>query len=217
MDRSALAIEVSTFWTRVVNSVSALNTIDVVRQMSIEAERHRRFADYDTGSITGYEAFCLLALAEYLHAKVVIEVGTFVGLSTMALAEATAVEAVYTCDASNDCLKSTETIRTYPRRTSTDMLRDLAKRQVRADLCFFDGVLMPPDVDLLQRVTHPETVYAFHDYNYGPKIRKGGTREMMPRKGIGNVRALQPVLYGYVLIEPQPETTLALLVPELRL
>ena len=42
--------------------------------------------------------------ADHMGARVVIEIGTFVGLSTTALASGPTVEAVYTCDASNDCL-----------------------------------------------------------------------------------------------------------------
>lgn len=205
------------FWTRTMESVADRDSASVVRALSAESERRRSDADYDTGSVTGFEAFCLLALAQSLSARTVIEIGTFVGMSTVALSQASTVKAVYTCDASNDCLQATEIIRTYPKRTSTVMLRDLVRQQVRADLCFYDGVLMPGDVDLILRVTHRETVHAFHDFNYGPKIRKGGKLETVPRKGIGNVAALQPLLSRYVLIPPQPETTLALLVPESRL
>lgn len=188
-----------------------------IQWLAREAVKRRADADYDTGSITVFEAYTLVILAEYLDARVVVEVGTFIGMSTTALAYASAVEAIYTCDASNDCLPAKGKIHTYPKQSSTEMLRDLVQRAVKADLCFFDGSLVPADADLLLRVTHPETVYAFHDYNYGPKIRKGGVLETMPRKGIGNVRALFPRLSGYVLIEPQPDTTLALLVPEVRL
>jgi hypothetical protein len=35
----------------------------------------------------------------------------------------------------------------------------------------------------------------------------------VPRKGIGNVRLLIPMLKRHRLVEPLPETTLALLVP----
>lgn len=212
-----IVLTAEAFWRRVSDVILHPYWPKLIQGMAANAEKRRQCADYDTGSVTEYEALCLLMLAHYLQAKTIIEVGTFVGMSTVALAHPPCVTAVYTCDISNNCLPATKVIRTYPKQSSTDMLRDVVRREVRADLCFFDGVLNPGDVDLLQQVTHPETVYAFHDYNYGPKIRKGGKLEIMPRKGIGNVQLLMPVLHGYVLIEPQPETTLALLVPELRL
>lgn len=209
---------IATLWPRVTAGAVSVTPV-TIQAMAAAAEQRRVRADYDTGSITEHEAFCLLSLAQYLSARVVIEVGTFVGLSTVALASASTVEAVYTCDASNDCLPATDVIHTYPKHNSTEMLSDLIGRRVRADLCFIDGVLaVPADVVLLSGLTHRETVFAFHDYNYGSKIRKGGKLEHnIPRKGIGNVQALQPHLPNHVLIEPQPETTLALLMPESRL
>ena len=150
----------------------------------------------------------------------ILEVGTFIGTSTTALASARSVEALYTCDASNNCLPETGVIHTYPKQTSSAMLRDLGRRGVLADLCFFDGALHTDDALLLAGVTTPNTVYAFHDYNYGPKIRQkpdGSTYlETMPRKGIGNVNLLRPQLPRHILIEPLAGTTLALLIPESR-
>lgn len=186
---------------------------DWLSRLAADADARRVRADYDTGSILEEEAYLLWALAESTRARVVIEVGTFIGTSTHALAMGSKVEAVYTCDISNDCLPGTHVIRPYPKVASQDMLQRLCRLGVTADLCFFDGVLRQADADALTFLTHPGTVYAFHDYNYGPKIRANGAREIMPRKGIGNVRLLIPKLPMHVLVEPRPGTTLALLVP----
>lgn len=185
--------------------------------LMLEAEARRPKADYNTGSITEDEAFALLALASMVRARIVIEVGTFIGTSTTSLAAAATVAAVYTCDISNDCLPSAGVITSFPKCTSTSMLIGIAGLGVTADLCFFDGVLSDEDVALLAKVTHPRTVYAFHDYNHGPKVRtKGGKTylERMPRKGIGNVNLLAPRLPNHELVEPFEGSTLALLVPE---
>jgi predicted O-methyltransferase YrrM len=194
----------------------------LIRQLVVDAEARRVKADYDTGSIETAEALELMDLADRIKARVVIEVGTFIGLSTTAMASASCVDVVYTCDSSNDCLPSDTKIKTYPKTSSTQMFRELAKWKVMADLCFFDGVLSQYDADLLLNVlTHEGTVYAFHDYNYGPKIRrrKDGTTylETMPRKGIGNVNLLAPRLTGHQLVKPAPGTTVAMLVPMVRL
>lgn len=217
----------SEFWSAVLPLAPNGAWIAKVHQIADEAQMRRHFAEYNTGSISEDEAYALLALAEYIRARVVIEVGTFIGTSTLAMAASSTVAAVYTCDSSNDCLRSTGVVRAYPKRSSTEMLRDLLDTypvrgsmgsDVLADLCFFDGVLSPIDAELLARVTHERTVYAFHDYNYGPKIRhsKGGKEylETMPRKGVGNVHLLAPRLPRHVLVEPRDGTTLALLVPE---
>jgi hypothetical protein len=207
----------SAFWESVLTAGAAAARHARVQSLITLAELRRVRADYDTGSITEQEAVSLCALAEFIKARVVIEVGTFIGTSTEALAAAKTVEKVFTCDVSNDCLPPTAVIQTYPRLRSSDMLRRLVALEVDADLCFFDGVLSAEDVGLLARVTHPRTVYALHDYNYGPKIRrKGGAvyLETVPRKGIGNAALLQPRLPTHVIVEPAEGTTLALLVPE---
>jgi len=217
MDSSALAVDV---WASLVPSALRADKQARVRQLAIEAEARRQAADYDTGSILEVEAALLWALAEAIQARVVVEVGTFIGMSTTALASASTVQTVYTCDASNDCLPATKAIRTYPKCSSTDMLQDLRKRGVVADLCFFDGTLRPVDADLLKGLTHRETVFAFHDFNFGPKerVKHGRTYlQTVPRKGIGNVDLLKPRLWKHVLVNPLPDTTLALLVPEARL
>lgn len=213
MDHSALAVDVSSFWSSVLGTVPNAVWQADVRRILIDAEGRREAADYDTGSITEQEAYALVALAEGLRARIVIEVGTFIGTSTCALASASSVRAVFTCDASNDCLKDTDKIRTFPKQTSNQMLRSLKERGVIADLCFFDGVLNEADIAALVYVTSPRVVFAMHDHNYGPKIRKRGL-ETMPRKGIGNARLLRAAWPHYALVEPLPETTLALLVPE---
>jgi hypothetical protein len=208
------------FWRSLPPPMIRPDWLELVRRLAAAAEARRVLAAYNTGSILEQEAYLLLALADHLRARVVIEVGTFIGFSTTALAAARTVETVYTCDASNDCLQKTGTIRPYPKLSSTQMLTHLRKHGVCADLCFFDGVVTADDVELLLAVTNHQTVYAVHDYNYGPKIRRRGAEtylETMPRKGIGNVRLLQPHLPTHVLVEPYEGTTLALLVPEARL
>lgn len=201
-------------WTSILPLASDEGLQRVVAEIAHEAQARRVRASYDTGSILDEEACLLRALVVEFGVRVVIEVGTFIGTSTLALA-GPEVKAVYTCDVSNDCLESGGAVKTFPKQSSTDMLRVLCRLGVRADLCFFDGVLSDTDAVLLREVTHAGTVYAFHDYNYGPKIRKHGL-ETVPRKGIGNVRLLQPLLPHHQLIEPRPDTTLALLVPESR-
>ncbi len=193
---------------------------ELVRQLAVTAEVRRAKADYNTGSILEEEAYRLLMIVKHLQAKVVIEVGTFVGLSTTAMALASCVTELYTCDASNDCLPNDRVIHTYPKQTSTQMFQALIKQGVTADLVFLDGTLTQVDAQTLKMLIHAGTVIAVHDHNYGPKIRmKRGqvVQEIVPRKGVGNVRLLKHYLKHHVLVEPQEGTTLALLVPKSRL
>jgi predicted O-methyltransferase YrrM len=203
------------FWDRAIQAEPNKPWQREIRRIVVESEARREQAQYNTGSILECEAYALRCLAEYLKARVVIEVGTFIGASTCALASASSVETVYTCDVSNDCVRGTTKIRTHPMQTSTQMLQRLAKIGVKADLCFFDGSLTAEDVELLAGVCHKSTVFAVHDYNYGPKVRTWGM-ETLPRKGIGNMWLLQPKWPHYAVVKPvcAPGHTLAALVPE---
>jgi hypothetical protein len=206
------------FWASVLPAVPNAEWMRRVSDLASEASQRRSKADYNTGSIAWMEAYQLCALATYIKARVVIEVGTFIGTSAHALALGSHVEAVYTCDISNDCCPSTDVIHAHPFTASNDMLHRLCKKGVSADLCFFDGHLNREDAEALRVLTHPSTVFAFHDYDYGPKIRHradGSTyHEVIPRKGIGNVQLMKPWLSGHVLVEPLQGNVLALLVPE---
>jgi hypothetical protein len=167
-----------------------------------KAEKRRAEAKFNTGSITITAALAIRAIAHWCHAETVVEVGTFIGNSTLALkAEA---KQVYTCDFSNDCFEPHEGIRTFPHYTSLQMFAALAKFGVMADLCFFDGRLGPADPSALAKITTPHTVYLFDDYDGH-------------EKGVCNVELLQPHLPDHELIEPagvvKADTTLAVLVP----
>lgn len=204
----------ASFWAKALPAELDGRWMADAQRIALDADTRRVRADYDTGSILPFEAYMLRALADHLAAQVAIEVGTFIGTSTMALAAASSVHAVYTCDVSNDCLGHRPKVTSFPKVRSTEMFRRLVALGVCADLCFFDGVLEEQDIALLAALCHPRTVFAVHDYNFGPKIRKNGARETMPRKGIGNARLLQQKWPTLTVVEPLPGTTLALLVPE---
>jgi predicted O-methyltransferase YrrM len=202
-------------WSKLLPSPANDEWLNEAVRIDKKADKLRARATYDTGTILQLEAYLLRALVERLQARVVIEVGTFIGTSTKAIASGSTVEAVYTCDCSNDCVKATRVIRTFPRINSTVMLQQLAKRGVRADFCFFDGALTQRDVDLLAQTTHERTVFAVHDYTYGAKRRKKQTLYVMvARKGIGNVELLRQAFPRHQLLEPIAGTTLAVLLPE---
>jgi hypothetical protein len=210
-----LAVAATSFWSSVLPAILNAEWQADVRRIAAEAEGRRKFADYDTGSISEYDGYLLRALAEFVKAEIVVDVGTFIGTSAYVLASAPTVGAVYTCDASNDCLPDfPNKIHTFPKTNSLDMFREMRmpRPTVVADLCFFDGVLRDEDIDLLAEVTTPAPVFAVHDYNYGPKIRKYGL-ETVPRKGIGNIRLLKRRWPTYAVVEPLPDTTVALFVP----
>lgn len=147
----------------------------------------RAKARYNTGSITPAACAYLWTLCRKFSPKIVVEIGTFIGNSTLVLASHALH--VYTCDKDNDCLHASPIITTHPQTTSTEMLWGLVESGVKADLFFFDGRIQGPDLALILRLSHPFTVYLFDDY------------ERM-EKGTCNVGMLYPYLKDYTLVHP---------------
>ena len=172
-----------------------------------ESQPLREKAKFNTGSISRTTAVALRAISAWRQPDIVVEIGTFIGVSARTLARGTA-RFVITCDISNDCLDSNWVIRTHPYTKSTDLLKTLAKDGGTVDLFFFDGLLSPEDAMLVRQLSTPDTVYVFDDFNG-------------EFKGVQNVRKLQPLLPNHVLISAdgwvRADTTLGVLVPESRL
>lgn len=166
-------------------------------------EKLRAKARYNTGSTTLESGMLLRALCCWKKPHNVIEVGTFIGKSTLAFM---CSGTVYTCDQSNDCLPATDKIVTHPFKGSTEMLTLLVEQNVQADLMFFDGRIQDEDVELILKCSAPGCVYAFDDYYAGPT-----------GKGMANIKKLHPKVPTYGLVKPYPaftgRSTLALLIP----
>ena len=115
-------------------------------------EALRAQADYNTGSISAGAAWCLYSLVRHFRLSRALEVGTFIGKSTLSMASAMDdgghVGEVFTCDMSNslDLPWSGRTrITQFKRASSTDMLEKL---EGTFDLAFLDGRLQPQDMAL---------------------------------------------------------------------
>jgi hypothetical protein len=98
-------------------------------------------AKYNTGSITFGSAWCIYLAAKYFKVKKVIEIGTFIGKSTISIASAMDEHAidgvVHTCDFSNDIKlpwNGKTKIYQYPMASSNQMLQKLSGTY---DFCFF--------------------------------------------------------------------------------
>jgi predicted O-methyltransferase YrrM len=138
--------------------------------------------------------------------KVVAEVGTYIGKSTLALVSSGAT--VYTCDHSND-IKLPFKVNQYPMKGSTEMFEDMLKNKIKADLIFLDGRLTPRDIRLMAEIAHGNTVVLLDDFE--------GVE-----KGVANAQMFQ--YEGAMLVYPAEkdllekhglpdESTLAMVVP----
>ncbi len=117
-------------------------------------------ADCPTGSTSFTSCWNLYSLITYFKIRSVIEVGTYIGRSTLTMAYAIDDSSkekgiIYTCDNSNDIQlpqKTTTEVIQYPKTSSNEMLKDLESKKVsQCDMAYIDGRLNARDASLLNK------------------------------------------------------------------
>lgn len=205
-------VATSALWDQLCGGPLELQLIADMTVLHTLNESRRAKAKYNTGSITPEQMAQLRALYIRQRPKTIVEVGTFIGNSTLAMQAAAA--RIYTCDNKNDCLPSSDVIKTFPYTGSARMFAELVKRGVKADLFFFDGRIAN-DLEAIRRLSHERTIYVFDDYTDYDPVKKRSAAQ----KGVINARAMASVLSdGWLLVEPDHRldghSTLAALVPK---
>lgn len=164
----------------------------------------RKEADYNTGSLPAEDAFELYKVVKFFQPKVIAEVGTFIGVSTLVMDLATGTTAqIRTCDVSNgvELLLYPEQIKLieqYLHTPSHEMFTDMAKEELKADLIYLDGRLSQQDVEPLNKIIHDKTVFVMDDFE--------GTE-----KGVANAMMLESP--GRVLVYPREGRKTAMSIP----
>ncbi len=174
------------------------------------------------GSISLESTKMLWLLARYFSPKIVGEIGTYIGRSTLAISFGgiNSVEKIFTCDGTFDELdlkviqqnlpnsekvSSIEKINYFGKTMSTDMLTKVKEQGNEIDFLFLDGRISPKDCELLVETTSSDCVILVDDFE--------GVE-----KGVSNVFMLRSVFKGHLLIEPEvlegfDRGNLAVLVP----
>ena len=136
-------------------------------QESLSLEALRGQAEYNTGSISAFSAWGLFMLCRYFKVVRAIEVGTFIGRSTMSMAKAMNLNGggeIHTCDASNEISivqhPPTQIIQ-YKKQTSTQMLTSLSGL---FDFAFIDGRLNESDVNCLAELLTDDAIIVLDDF-----------------------------------------------------
>lgn len=130
-------------------------------------------AQYKTGSISTAAQWALYSLAYQWQPQCVLEVGTYIGKSTIAMAlgsDAARVDCeIHTCDASNTfdlpiCSK-TRVIQ-YPGSPSTQMLTEMIEDGLagKVHLMHIDGRLGKEDIGLMSQLAAPDAIIALDDF-----------------------------------------------------
>jgi predicted O-methyltransferase YrrM len=161
-------------WTvifeRAASHASSLRT--EIFQKSEVLDDLRKFAAYNTGSITTGAIWTLFSTCIFFKPKTIAEVGTFIGKSTFSMACALDVVhpeggEIYTCDFSNniDLAFGTKTqVKQFPMQSSTNMFSVLSDEKQKCDLLLLDGRLQTDDFKLLSSILHPESIILLDDF-----------------------------------------------------
>lgn len=135
-------------------------------------ESLREYADYNTGSITAAACWSLLSAAYYFKPQTVVEVGTFIGKSTLSLLRGMQFSGeengrIYTCDLSNDIelpFGATSGVIQFRKQSSTQMLSALSVKGVQCDLLMLDGRLQHDDFHFLSQMLHAQSIVLLDDF-----------------------------------------------------
>lgn len=161
-------------WETVLECAVAFESEDRPRLESetVSLDVLRRQADYNTGSITAATCWVLYALSAYLKPRVVAEVGTFIGRSTLSFvrgierADVPGAQ-VFTCDLSNDIalpFSSSVKVRQFRKQSSTDMFMAMIAEGVKCDFLALDGRLQQGDFQMLGGILTPHSVLVLDDF-----------------------------------------------------
>ena len=162
------------FWRAIFESgVWIIREIESYHLSTYAATEYlRNVADYNTGSISLPTTISLGLATAYFKPSVVIEIGTFIGRSTSAVAHANHLSnirscSIHSCDASNDIaldLSHFCDLTLYGNTKSTSMLGQLLDKQIVADMAVIDGRLQEQDAILLKEVMEKRSVIFLDDF-----------------------------------------------------
>tara|TARA_B110000967_G_C18611948_1_gene424422 strand:- start:154 stop:651 length:498 start_codon:yes stop_codon:yes gene_type:complete len=139
---------------------------------------------------------------KYFKPLKVIEIGTFIGKSTVSMGYGIDTYSdngeIVTCDMSNAInipFEGKTKITQFMKKSSTEMLSELSGKY---DLIFIDGRIQKEDLPLLQNLMTPTTILILDDF------------EGM-EKGVSNLQQLRTLelLGKHILISPPTEEALA--------
>ena len=195
-------------WKRILEASAAqlLHRKQKFFELLASLEVLRKTADYNTGSISAAAAWSLYSLVGYFGPQRILEVGTFIGRSTLAMALAAddfGISAeIHTCDMSNSIelptIAKTRIIQ-YQKQTSTQMLQKLtaANSGAKFEMLYLDGRLQNEDFPFLAKLCSSEVIVVCDDFEGHEK----GVANLINARNGG-------LIPRHILIYPPSETVL---------
>ena len=163
----------------------------------------RAGANYNTGSLPHDDAVDLYTIVNYFKPRMIAEVGTFIGVSTLVMYEACKGRTqIHTCDFSNDIKLEMPMVIQYPLTPSSVMFEKLRLKGITPDLVYLDGRLTKDDLREVGTEKYSDTVFVLDDFE--------GTE-----KGVANALLLERS--NTTLIYPRNGNKTAILIPYSRI
>ena len=135
-------------------------------------ENLRAQSDYNTGSISSTTSWLLYSLVIYFKPKKIIEIGSFIGKSTISMALGADnyadedITEIYCCDMSNNIvlpkLANTK-IKQFNKINSLEMLKKL-DGNFSFDLIHIDGRLGLEDFEIIKKNINKNTIFILDDF-----------------------------------------------------
>lgn len=186
----------SSFWSNLESSNLRQQANDDARSVFAMSKQSEKSFTARTGSISLDDTKKLWLLARYFSPTKIVEIGTYIGRSTMALymGSSDTIRKIFTCDVSNDCwdgsaYDSRGVIQYYGKTASTTMLSKLAEDREQIDLFFIDGRLQREDLTLIRDLISKHTVFVLDDFE---GIEKGIENALFLRRKFPNLMLLPP-------------------------
>lgn len=186
---------------------------------SLRKEASKKFPDtkqnidgYISGTVSVSDAKLLYLLVRGLKPKIIFEIGTWIGSSSMVMAEAARANGnthIYTCDINDFYSVENEysNIITRINKNSVKAIEDIPEEPI--NFLFIDGSLDVQSANKIVAKSSVSTVIALHDF-------------IIPEKGVHNAFLLQKASgFSFELLEPTPlrhpfdtNSSIALLIPK---
>ena len=187
----------STFWGNLERSNMRHQATDEAQSaFAMSKQSEKRFGAL-TGSISLDDTRKLWLLARYFSPKKIVEIGTYIGRSTMALymGSSDTIKKIFTCDISHDCWDGKaydvkDVIEYFGKTASTVMLSKLVADREKIDLFFIDGRLQPEDLTLVRELVSNQTVFIVDDFE---GIEKGVENALLLRRQFPHLMLLPPL------------------------
>ena len=182
------------FWRKIFwgSRDVSFKQLELQRALS-KQEVLRSEADFNTGSISFSKAWALYSLTRYFAPTNIIEIGTFIGKSTISMAYALddllQPGKIQTCDMSNGFDIKWEGKTDIVQNFKTGSTELLNKVEAPQDLLFIDGSLTNEDVEIIATANFENCVFVFDDTE---GAEKGTINQVLVSQKIKNRCMLYP-------------------------